>query len=139
MVSDQESVFGLTALFSAGGIYLAIALWRAELQRFTGPDDDDKPYVSHQRLLRRLLGALVIGALMVMILLGVYAIDFTGRPVLAVFYWGGFCGLVLLLTLIGVVDLLDTRRIAHLEHSRALKALLEEARKSQSSAGGAGD
>lgn len=126
MVSDQESIFGMTAVLCATGIYLAIVLARAELRRFRTPSEAEKPYSNTGRFARRLLGSTLVGALMVMILLGVYAIDFSHQPMLAVLYWGGFCLLVLLLTLVGVIDLLDTRRIAHLENSRAMKRLIEE-------------
>ena len=131
MVSEQESIFGLTAVCCATGIYLAVALVRAEARRLREPTEAEKPYASNERFLRRLVGSLIIGAQMVMILFGVYAIDFSGRPVLAILYWGSFCALMLIMMFIGVVDWLDTRRIAHMEHSRALKRLIEEARRAE--------
>lgn len=131
MVSDQETLFGLTALFCAGGVYLAVALARAELRRYRAPTDAERPYASRARLAKRLTGAALIAIIMAMMALGTYAIDFTGRPPLAVGYWGTFVGLVAALALIGISDLVDTRRIAYLERCRALMHLLDEAQKTK--------
>lgn len=111
-MGPEHPISWLTVLICATGVFIAILLARTEWHRYTEPSARERPYVSRGRLARRLTGAILMVVLMAMLLIGVHGIDFRDHPILLVVYWGIFVTLVIVLGALGVLDLIDTRRIA---------------------------